>query len=80
MSDENDWKTGQVTLSINGVKFEMEMTVPAKPVKPTRMLPIFQAMTSSFVDMERQRSCRARRENFLQSRMRRVLPAGSSAG
>ena len=52
MSDESDWKTGQVTLSVNGVKFEMEMTVPVKPVKPTRMLPIFQAMTSSFVDFE----------------------------
>ena len=26
------------------------MTVPAKPVKPMRMLPIFQAMASSFVD------------------------------
>jgi Fe-S-cluster containining protein len=51
MSNESDWKTGQVTLSVNGVKFEMEMTVPAKAVKPTRMLPIFQAMTSSFVDL-----------------------------
>ena len=29
----------------------MEMTVPAKPVKLTRMLPIFQAITSSFVDL-----------------------------
>jgi Fe-S-cluster containining protein len=51
MTNESDWKTGQVTLSINGVKFEMEMTVPANAVKPTRMLPIFQAMTSSFVDL-----------------------------
>lgn len=52
MSNESDWKTGQITLSVGGTKFEMEMTVPAKPIKPTRMLPIFQAMTSSFVDLE----------------------------
>lgn len=50
MSSENEWITGQITLSLNGSKIEMEMTVPAKPVKPTRMLPIFQAMTSSFVE------------------------------
>ena len=40
MSNENEWITGQVTLSLNGTKIEMEMTVPANPVKPTRMLPI----------------------------------------
>ena len=50
MSDENEWVSGQITLSMNGAKIEMEMTVPAKPVKPMRMLPIFQAMASSFVD------------------------------
>jgi Fe-S-cluster containining protein len=51
MSNENEWKTGRITLSINGAKLDMEMTVPAGAVKPTRMLPIFQAMTSSFVDL-----------------------------
>lgn len=51
MANESEWKTGQITLSVNGTKFEMEMTVPANAVKPTRMLPIFQAMTSSFVDL-----------------------------
>ena len=50
MSDENEWVSGQITLSMNGAQIEMEMTVPAKPVKPMRMLPIFQAMASSFVD------------------------------
>jgi len=29
----------------------MQMTVPAKPVKPHRMLPIFQQMTNAFVDV-----------------------------
>ena len=50
MSDENEWVSGQITLSMNGAQIEMQMTVPAKPVKPMRMLPIFQAMASSFVD------------------------------
>ena len=50
MTNEDEWTTGQIILSLNGAQIEMEMTVPAKPVKPTRMLPIFQAMASSFVD------------------------------
>ena len=52
MSNEREWKTGQITLSVNGAKIEMGMTVPANAVKPTRMLPVFQAMTSAFVDLE----------------------------
>jgi Fe-S-cluster containining protein len=52
MSNESEWKTGQITLSVNGTKFEMEMTVPANAVKPTRILPVFQAMTGSFVELE----------------------------
>lgn len=50
MANENEWVSGQITLSLNNTKIEMEMTVPAGPVKPMRMLPIFQAMTSSFVE------------------------------
>ncbi len=50
MTDENDWITGQLTLSLRGAEIEIEMTVPTKAVKPTRILPVFQAMTSSFVD------------------------------
>ncbi len=51
MTNESEWIAGQITLNVNGEKFEMEMTVPANAVKPTRMLPVFQAMTSSFVDL-----------------------------
>ncbi|MGI8811699.1 MAG: YkgJ family cysteine cluster protein [Pyrinomonadaceae bacterium] len=48
---ENDeWVTGSVTLKIKGQPVEMQMTVPAKPVKPQRMLPIFHKMTNAFVD------------------------------
>ncbi|MDQ6785678.1 MAG: YkgJ family cysteine cluster protein [Acidobacteriota bacterium] len=46
-----DWVTGQVKLSIGGEPLEMQMTVPAKPVKPQRMLPIFQQMANSFTEM-----------------------------
>lgn len=44
-----DWITGNVRLSIGGEPLDLQMTVPANPVKPQRMLPIFQKMTESFV-------------------------------
>lgn len=46
-----DWVTGQITLSVNGAPLEMQMTVPAKPVKPQRMLPIFRQIANSFTDL-----------------------------
>ena len=46
-----DWVTGQVKLSLNGQPLEMQMTVPAKPVKPQTMLPVFQKMANSFTEM-----------------------------
>ncbi|MDQ4122202.1 MAG: YkgJ family cysteine cluster protein [Acidobacteriota bacterium] len=46
--ENGEWISGKVTLKMFGEPVEMEMTVPAKPVKMSRMLPIFQAMTSSF--------------------------------
>lgn len=51
MESNQDWVTGKVRISLFGEPVEMEMTVPAKPVKPRRMLPIFQAVTSSFVEL-----------------------------
>lgn len=51
MKNENEWVTGNVTLSIDGRPLEMQMTVPAAAVKPQRMLPIFQKMTDAFVGM-----------------------------
>ena len=47
---ENDWVTGNVVLNVGGRPLEMEMTVPAQPVKPTRMLPLFQMITDAVVD------------------------------
>lgn len=48
---ENEWITGKVGLRIHDFPVEFEMTVPANPVKPHRMLPIFQQMANQLVDM-----------------------------
>ncbi len=47
----DEWVTGQITLSVNGTPLEMQMTVPTKPVKPQKMLPVFQQMANSFVGL-----------------------------
>jgi Fe-S-cluster containining protein len=49
--ENEDWVTGNVKITLGGVPLDLQMTVPAKPVKPQRMLPIFQQMTNSFVGM-----------------------------
>lgn len=52
--ENEEWITGRVGLNLGGRPLELEMTVPAKPVKPQRMLPIFRQMTDSFVGMTEQ--------------------------
>ena len=49
--DQNDWVTGELVLSINGEPLKIQMTVPAKPIKPHRMLPVLQKITNTFVEM-----------------------------
>ena len=49
--ENDDWVTGKVGLNLGGKSLELEMTVPAKPVKPQRMLPIFQQMSEAFIGM-----------------------------
>lgn len=46
-----EWVSGKVGLNVGGRQLEMEMTVPATPIHPKRMLPILQQMTNSFVDI-----------------------------
>jgi Fe-S-cluster containining protein len=46
---ENDWVTGEVAVNIGGLPLKMQMTVPANPVKPQRMLPIFHQMANALV-------------------------------
>ena len=49
--ENEDWITGNVRINIGGQPLDLQMTVPVKPVKPHRMLPIFQQITDSFVGM-----------------------------
>lgn len=49
MNDES-WVTGNLVLRVNGEPVEMQMTVPTARIKPQRMLPIFQQMSSSVVE------------------------------
>lgn len=48
---ENDWTTTSTVLTINGIPLDLEMTVPAKPIKPHRMLPIFHQMANAFTQV-----------------------------
>lgn len=48
--------TGEITLSIDGAPLKLKLTVPAKPVKPLVMLPIFQKMANLFVDIGTQQA------------------------
>src|SRR5687768_6374056 len=45
---ENEWVSAKAELSIGGEPFEIGFTVPAKPVKLRRMLPVFQQMSDTF--------------------------------
>ncbi|MEW6126951.1 MAG: YkgJ family cysteine cluster protein [Acidobacteriota bacterium] len=55
MADENPeeisrWVTGKGKFTISGSEIELEVTVPAEPIRPRRMLPIFQQLTNTIVD------------------------------
>ena len=43
--------TGTISFKVGGDTLDMTVTLPAEPVKPYRMLPLFQKMTSTLVDM-----------------------------
>lgn len=45
------WINAIVKLSVKGELLEVEMSFPAKPVKPHRVLPVLQKMTNGFVDI-----------------------------
>ena len=47
--ENEDLITGNVKITIGGKPLAIELTVPAKPVKPQRMLPVFQGMSNLFV-------------------------------
>ncbi len=47
----DEWVTGQIKLLVDGTLFEMQLTVQANPVKPQRMLPVFQQITNLYVEI-----------------------------
>ena len=51
METNQEWTTGTIEFSLAGEPVEMQMTVPANPVTLSRMLPIFQQMTDSFLEV-----------------------------
>jgi Fe-S-cluster containining protein len=48
--DSNEWVSGQITVMAHGVPLKLNLTVPANPVKPQVMVPIFQKMANAFTD------------------------------
>lgn len=47
----SEWITGQGTLLIAGTRVEVEVTVPAQPVRATQMLPVLQQLTDTIVNV-----------------------------
>lgn len=50
----DEWTTGTIEMTVGGIPLKMELTVPKTPVKPHRMLPIFQYAANAFVDISSQ--------------------------
>jgi Fe-S-cluster containining protein len=50
----DEWTTGTIEMTVGGIPIKMELTVPKTPVKPHRMLPIFQYAANAFVDISAQ--------------------------
>lgn len=48
---EDEWVNGKVEISIAGTPLELNFTVPAKPLRLRRMLPVFQQMSNTFNDV-----------------------------
>lgn len=49
--ENESWVTGNITLKVGDIPLDIELTVPAQPVKPMRMLPVFQKMANSIVEL-----------------------------
>jgi Fe-S-cluster containining protein len=49
--ENEDLITGNVKITIGGRPIAIELTVPVKPVKSRRMLPVFQGMSELFVEL-----------------------------
>jgi Fe-S-cluster containining protein len=51
MENESEYILGTAEMNIGGVPLKMEMSLPAKPVKLKKMLPVFQKMSDTFVNI-----------------------------
>lgn len=51
MESEQDWVEGNIELKIGELPLKLRMTVPAKPTTVRTMLPVFQQMSNSFVEL-----------------------------
>lgn len=51
MEKDQELETGEFTIMIQGQPVEMEMTLPAKPVRARAVLPVIQNMSNSFVQV-----------------------------
>src|ERR1043165_3190392 len=49
--ESDEWQSGEITLLINNIPVKLNLTVPARPVKPQAMLPVFQKMANAFADL-----------------------------
>ncbi len=49
--EKDEWVTGQIQLRVDDMVVEMQLTVQANPVKPQRMLPVFQQITNLYVEI-----------------------------
>ncbi|MGD9562204.1 MAG: YkgJ family cysteine cluster protein [Pyrinomonadaceae bacterium] len=47
--ETDEMLSGDLKLNVGGENFELNLTIPAAPVKPQRMLPVFQKLTNNIV-------------------------------
>ena len=48
-NEQEETVSGVIKMSIKNVPIKLELSVPAREVKPQRMLPVLQSMTNAFV-------------------------------
>lgn len=57
--DSDEMLSAKLKLDINGEHFELDLAIPANPVKPQRMLPVFQGIANEIVARGIERSAAA---------------------
>jgi hypothetical protein len=73
--ESGEMLSGDLVLDVGGEHYELNLTIPATPVTPQRMLPVFQKLTNDIV--ARAFSGRMKPERLSHARLRAELAAGS---